>query len=289
MTSSKTALLSVLSNTFIVISKLFVGVITGSVAVLSEAIHSSLDLVASLIAFFSVRMSGRSADENHPYGHGKIENISGTIETLLIFVAGIWIIYECVQKIINPTPINFPYLGILVMFVGAIINYLVSRKVGKAAEENHSVAMKSNALHLLTDVYTSLGVGFSLLLVSITGWELLDPIIGIMLAMYIMREAHKLMRESFPPLLDASLTDEEMDQILNVIHQYREQFIEIHDFRTRRSGPQEYVDFHMVVPSSMNIEKAHRLCDDIEHSITALFKRAQVLIHVEPEQERTTK
>jgi len=288
MNGSKVAFLSVASNTLVVILKVVVGLLTGSVAVLSEAIHSALDLMASLIAFFSVRLSGRAADNNHPYGHGKVENISGTIETILIFVAGVWIIYECVHKILAPTPVEMPYLGIIVMLVGATINYIVSRKVKRKADELNSVAMKSNAFHLLTDVFTSLGVAASLLLVYITGWHILDPIIGIILALYIMKEAVHLMRESFPPLLDARLSDEEEKQILDVIEAYKNRYIEFHDFRTRRSGPEEYIDFHLVVPSFMKIDEAHQLCDEMELAIQQLFHRAQILIHLEPEHECVT-
>lgn len=287
MQSSKIAFLSVMSNSFIVVLKLIVGFLTGSVAILSEAIHSSLDLMASIIAFFSVRLSNQPADDNHPYGHGKVENLSGTIETLLIAVAGIWIIYECVHKLINPEPIKLPALGVTVMLIGAGINYIVSRKVAKTAEETHSVAMKSNALHLLTDVYTSLGVGISVLLAYITGWTILDPIIGIGLAIYIMIEAAKLLKESFPPLLDARLSQTEERLILRIIESHKEKYIEFHDFRTRRSGPEEYIDFHLVVPSNMNVETAHELCDEIEHEINSHFEKAQVLIHLEPEHERT--
>lgn len=288
MHPSRTAFLSVISNTFVVAMKIVVGMVTGSVAILSEAIHSFLDLAASLIAFFSVRISGRSADRTHPYGHGKIENISGTIETLLIFVAGIWIIYECVHKLLELEPIHLPILGVSVMFLGAAINYFVSRRVAKVAEETHSMAMKSNALHLLTDVYTSLGVGFSLILVSFTGWTWLDPMIGIVLAIYIMKEAYTLMKESFPPLLDASLTEEEEREIIRIVQSYKDQYIEVHDVRTRRSGPEEFIDFHLVVPSTMDIGTAHQLCDEIEQAIKAAFERAQVFIHVEPENERLT-
>ncbi|OBZ12099.1 cation transporter [Bacillus sp. FJAT-27264] len=286
MNGSKTAFLSVLSNTSIVLLKLIIGIVTGSVAIISEAIHSALDLVASLIAFISVRISARSADKGHPYGHGKVENISGTVETLLIFVAGIWIIYECVHKIMNPTEIEFPFLGILVMVVGGGVNYVVSLKVKKKAEELHSVAMKSNALHLLTDVFTSLGVAFSLLLVTLTGWTILDPVIGIVLALYIMREAFKLLKESFPPLIDARLAEEEENEIMRLIESFKGRYIEFHDFRTRRSGPEEYVDFHLVIPSKMDVNTAHQLCDEIEQSIKATFVRAQVMIHIEPEHEK---
>lgn len=286
MNSSKVAFLSVVSNSLVVILKIIVGLITGSVAILSEAIHSLLDLLASLITFFSVRISNKPADKEHPYGHGKIENISGTIETLLIFVAGIWIIYECIHKIIVPTPINLPLLGILVMIFGALINIFVSKIVYRTAKKTNSVAMKSNALHLLTDVYTSLGVAFSLLVVHLTGWYILDPIIGIVLACYIMVEASKLMKESFPPLLDTKLTNEEEEKIIQIIELFKEEYIEYHDFRTRRSGAEEYIDFHLVVPSNKDIKTVHELCDRIENKIQNHFNKAQILIHMEPENEK---
>ncbi len=259
---------------------------TGSVAILSEAIHSLLDLLASFIAFLSVRISSKPADKEHPYGHGKVENISGTIETLLIFVAGIWIIYECIHKIITPTPIKLPVLGILVMLLGALINFVVSRIVYRTAKNTNSVAMKSNALHLLTDVYTSLGVALSLWIVHLTGWYILDPIIGIILACYIMIEAFKLMKETFPPLLDARLSKEEEEQIIQIIESFKEEYIEYHDFRTRRSGAEEYIDFHLVVASNKSIETVHNLCDRIEEKINNLFHKANILIHLEPENEK---
>lgn len=286
MNSSKIAFLSVLSNSTVVILKIIVGLFTGSVAIISEAIHSLLDLLASFIAFLSVRISSKPADKEHPYGHGKVENISGTIETLLIFVAGIWIIYECIHKIINPTPIKLPVLGILVMLFGALINFFVSRIVYRTAKNTNSVAMKSNALHLLTDVYTSLGVALSLLIVHLTGWYILDPVIGIILASYIMMEAFKLMKETFPPLMDARLSMEEEEQIIQIIESFKDEYIEYHDFRTRRSGAEEYIDFHLVVASNESIETVHNLCDRIEEKINTLFHQANILIHLEPENEK---
>lgn len=286
MNSSKVAFLSVISNSLVVILKIIVGLITGSVAILSEAIHSFLDLMASLITFFSVRIANKPADREHPYGHGKVENISGTIETLLIFVAGIWIIYECIHKIIAPSPIKLPLLGILVMVFGAIINIFVSRIVYRTAKRTNSVAMKSNALHLLTDVYTSLGVAFSLLIVHLTGWYILDPIIGIILACFIMVEAFKLMKESFPPLLDARLSADEEEKIIQIIELFKEEYIEYHDFRTRRSGAEEYIDFHLVVASNKDIKTVHELCDRIENKIQHHFNKSHILIHMEPENEK---
>ncbi len=286
MRSSKIAGLSVASNTFVVLLKLAVGIVTGSVAVISEAIHSSLDLAASVIAFFAVRIANKPPDPKHPYGHGKFENVSGTIETLLIFVAGVWIIYESVHKIIEPTPIHLPWLGIIVMLVGAALNFTVGKIVQKAGQETRSVAMQSNALHLLTDVYSSLGVAASLLLVNITNWTILDPLIGIAIALYIMREAFELVKESFNPLVDTGLAETEEKAIRDILQSYKNRYIEYHDLRTRRSGSEEHIDFHLVVPSSMNIEMAHELCDQIEKDLQGALHNAKVLIHVEPEHER---
>ncbi|MBC1580392.1 cation transporter [Listeria seeligeri] len=286
MNHSNLTILSVCSNFVIVVLKLVVGFFTGSVAVISEGIHSSMDLFASIITFFSIRISNQPADEDHPYGHGKAENIAGTIETLLIFVAGIWIIIESVNKLVNPHEIRFPALGIMVMLLGALINIVVSRIIKKAAEEANSVAMKSNALHLYTDVFTSLGIALSLFLVYITGWLWLDPVIAILTAFYIMFEAYKLLKESFPPLMDKRLSMDEEMAIKQIILTHKNKFIEFHDFRSRRAGAEEYIDFHLVVSSSMTIESAHSLCDEIEAEIMGFYAKAEVLIHLEPEEER---
>ena len=285
MHSTKIALLSICSNSFIVILKLTVGIITGSVAIISEAIHSLLDLVASVIAFFSVKISNRPPDKEHPYGHGKFENISGTVETLLIFIAGIWIIVESVEKLIHPSPIKLPFIGVFVMLLGALINWRVGKKVQKVGKETHSVAMQSNALHLLTDVYSSLGVAASLILVSLTGWDILDALIGIGIAVYIMKESIELGKKSFTPLLDTGLSSNEIIQIEQVLLNFKSQYIEYHDLRTRRSGAEEHIDFHLVLPSSMSIEEAHLLCDKIEDEIKKVLINPQILIHVEPENE----
>lgn len=289
MKPTKIAGLSIISNFFVVSLKLIVGIMTGSVAVISEAIHSSLDLAASFIAFFSVRIASKPPDGDHPYGHGKFENVSGTVETLLIFIAGIWIIYESITKLLHPEPIRMPGLAIAVMAAGAIINLVVGRVVKKVGEDIQSVAMRSNALHLLTDVYSSVGVAIGLVLVSLTGFHILDPLIGIAIAIYIMKEAISLGKESFLPLLDTRLTKEEEAKVQEIIDSYRHEYIEYHDLRTRRSGADEHIDFHLVVPSSTDIETAHDLCDRIEKDIQDSLNNPTVFIHLEPEHERLSK
>lgn len=150
------ASLSIVSNLLLIILKVGAGIVSGSVSIISEAIHSTMDLLASIIAFFAVRVSDHPADERHPYGHGKYENVSGVIEALLILVAAIWIIYEAIHKLINPVKSEFIGVGIVVMFVAAIVNFFVSKRLYKVAIETHSLALEADALHLKTDVYTSL-------------------------------------------------------------------------------------------------------------------------------------
>ncbi|MBC7294455.1 MAG: cation transporter, partial [Thermoleophilia bacterium] len=187
---SGAAVLSVLSNSLLILLKVAVGLLTGSVAVLSEAIHSAVDLVAALIALFAVRKSGQAADERHPYGHGKFENISGTIEALLIFLAAAWIIYEAVRKLISPRAVDMPVWGVGVMLVSAIVNIVVSGRLLKVGRETESVALQADAWHLRTDVYTSAGVMVGLLAIWLgsvfapdVDLRWVDPAVAIVVAL----------------------------------------------------------------------------------------------------------
>ena len=209
---TKVARLSIISNSILITIKLFIGALTGSVSIISEAIHSIMDLIASVIAFFSVKVSDKPADEKHPYGHGKFENISGVIESILIFIASFIIITQSIKKIMHPAASNnFFAMGFIVMFISAGINFVVSNKIYKTAKEEDSVALKADALHLKTDVYTALGVGTGLLLIWITKLNFLDPIVAILIAMFILKEAYGMLKSAFEPLLDVSLSEEEID------------------------------------------------------------------------------
>ena len=276
----KTARLSVIYNTILIIMKLAVGIITNSVSILSEAIHSSLDLVAAIIAFFSVRISGIPADKEHPFGHGKAENVSGVIEALLIFVASAWIIAEAVKKIIHPGEAVSLGLGSVVMLISAIINAFVSHRLYKVAKKTNSVALEADALHLKTDVFTSLGVAVGLLLIAVTGIHLLDPIIAIMVACFILYESFQLLRKAFNPLLDTSLSDEEIEKVESILASMN---VRYHDLRTRAAGHQRFIEFHLDAHPEETIEKIHRQCDAIEEKLSAEFQDLSVVIHPEPD------
>lgn len=278
---TKTARLSVISNSSLILMKLIVGVLSGSVSIISEAIHSSMDLLAAIIAFFSVSISDKPADRDHPYGHGKVENISGVIEALLIFIASIIIIYKAVEKLINPGKIESVGLGFLVMFVSAFVNYIVSKKLYKIAKQEESIALEADALHLRADILTSLGVGMGLLLIYITGLTFLDPIVAIGVAIFILKEAYELLKNAFQPLLDVKLSDAEIAKVQQAIESYNSAYCNYHRLKTRRSGSKKYIDLHLVVPREMSVEKAHHICDAIEDDIETSLKNSEVMIHVE--------
>ena len=277
----KVARLSLLSNTILIIMKLFVGLFTGSVSIISEAIHSTMDLLAAIIAFISVRISDKPADDTHPYGHGKIENISGVIEALLIFVASILIIIEAARKIITPTKIESVGIGFVVMFISAAINFIVSQKIYKVAKQEDSIALEADALHLKADVYTSLGVGLGLFLIWLTGLNYLDPIVAILVAIFILKEAFELLKTAFNPLLDIKLSDEEINIIKDNIGKYASVYCNYHDLKTRKSGRIRYIDLHLVFPENMSIKDAHNTCDKIEQDIEQTLNYTQIMIHLE--------
>ena len=282
MEKVKVARLSVLSNSVLVVIKLAVGISISSVSVLSEAIHSGLDLVAALIALFAVSKSSKPPDRKHQYGHGMIENVAAVIEALLIFAASVWIIRETVVKITTGARVEAPFWGLMVMAFSAAVNWVISSLLMKTAVKTDSVALEADALHLRTDVYTSAGVAVGLLLLWITGIHLFDPLLAIGVALLIIKAACELMVKAFYPLLDVSLPQDEEEEIRAILQNYGDYFIEYHKLRTRKAGPQRFIDLHLVVPQYMNITASHELCDIIEEKIMEKYPGAQVLIHVEP-------
>jgi cation diffusion facilitator family transporter len=275
------AKLSILSNSTLMVMKVAVGIISGSVSILSEAIHSSMDLIAALIAFFSVKVSDNPPDERHPYGHGKIENISGVIEALLILAAAIMIIVEAVKKLIGkPFQLESIWIGSLVMFISAVVNYFVSRKLYKVARETNSVALEADALHLKTDVYTSLGVAVGLGLILLTGIKWLDPVVAILVAIFIMRESYFLLRKAFSPLLDTAWGDKDIRFLEKKLDDMQ---VNYHDLRTRAAGNYKFVDIHIQLPESESVGDAHNYCDKIENELKNSYNNLTVTIHVEPD------
>lgn len=286
----RVALLSVASNTALVIMKLVVGLLIGSVAIVSEAIHSAVDLLAAIIALFSVKTSSVPADSTHPFGHGKIENISGTIEALLIFVAAIWIIVEAVGKLRHPEPIGAIGWGVGVMLVSSAANLAVSHKLFKVGRQTHSIALQADGWHLRTDVYTSAGVMIGLGLIWACQWLFpgkdvlwLDPAAALAVALLILRAAFDLTIRSAKDLLDVHLPRGEVDWIRQSIAAARGGRVHgFHDLKTRKAGHFRFVEFHLKVEPELSVADSHAMAGELSNEIKERFPETTVTIHVEP-------
>ena len=283
------ALLSVFSNLSLVFLKIIVGTMIGSVSVISEAIHSGVDLIAAVIAFFAVRTSSKPADEDHPFGHGKIENISGTIEALLILFAACWIIFEAIGKLRNPAPLDEPAWGVAVMLLSVVANIFVSRRLFIVGQETDSVALKADAWHLRTDVYTSLGVLIGLLIIFVGGliapnislaW--IDPAAAVIVALLIARTSYHLIIESTRDLIDFCLPHDELEEMHRHIAAFAPTVRGIHRLRTRKAGGNRFVEFHLRVDAAMSVDESHRITDMITYSIKQHYPGTTVTIHIEP-------
>ena len=283
------AALSVLSNTALVVLKLIVGLMIGSVSIISEAIHSGVDLLAAIIAFAAVRVSGRQPDEEHPFGHGKWENISGTVEALLIFLAAGWIIYEAIHKLVKPVELAAVDWGVVVMLISVLANTIISTKLFRVGRETDSIALQADAWHLRTDVYTSLGVMIGLAAIWVgkrlgPGLDLqwVDPLAAIVVALLIVRAAWHLTAESVRGLLDTRLSREDEGWIRTYLQGVHDDVRGFHHLRTRKSGASRFIEMHLMVPATMSVDEAHGINDLVTAGIREHFPDSRVMIHIEP-------
>jgi cation diffusion facilitator family transporter len=283
-TKSGAAALSIASNSVLIAIKLAAGAITGSIAILTEAIHSLIDLVASVVAFVSVRKAGEPADEDHPYGHEKVESLAATIEGMLILVGAGIIIYEATHRLVVGAEVDALWIGIAVMGFSVVANLIVSTTLSRQARAHESLALEGDAAHLRTDALTSAGVLVGLALVEITGVVAFDSITALVVASAIVVAGLRIIRRSSGVLVDEALPDEEMDRIEAAIAAARTHEVAgYHKLRARRAGSRRYIDLHVQYRSGTSLERAHELAHQMRDEIEADIRRAEVLIHVEPE------
>ena len=281
-TKTGAAGLSVVSNSVLIGLKVAASLYIGSVSVMAEAIHSGVDLLAAVIAFASVRVSGRPPDHDHQFGHGKIESVSGAVEGGLIFVAAALIVKEAVEKLISGPHLGEPALGAAVMAVSAVTNTVVSRHLHNVARRQDSLALEADAEHLRTDVITSLGVFGGLILVRLLDAPVLDPLLGLMVAALIVRAAWNITHKSLQTLIDSRLPSDEYQKIESVLAEHGSHFLEYHRLRTRKSGAQRYIALDLVFNPDARLADVHDVCDHVESEIRAVLPGASVQIHVEP-------
>jgi cation diffusion facilitator family transporter len=281
---SRTVLFSISSNALLLTVKLTAGVMTGSVSILSEAVHSATDLVASIVAFMAVRSSASPPDESHNYGHGRFENLAGIFEGVILLGVGGWVIFGAVNGIVNGAELELLGLGIGVMALSAVVNLFVSSWLLRVARETDSRALEAEGYNLRTDVWGAAGVALGLIAALATDWTILDPIIAGLIGLVILWTALGLTSGSTRVLLDESLPEEELAVIERVIEdeiENEEAVRGFHKLRARKSGPQRHVDFHLQLRAQTTLGEAHKISDSLEERIGRNLPNTDVLIHLE--------
>ena len=281
---TRAAALSIVSNTVLIALKLAAGAITGSIAILTEAMHSSIDLIASFVAYFSVREADKPADAEHPYGHDKIENLAAAIEAMLILVGSGVIIYVAVRSLATGPEVHSLGIGIAVIALSVVANVIVSGVLARRARETESPALEGDAAHLRTDAATSAAVLVGLIVVQLTGIEWLDPVIALVVAAAIVTAGVKLLARASRVLVDEALPAEELDSVRASVAQFGPRgVVGFHKLRARRAGSRRYVDMHVQFARGTTLENAHATAHELQDAIRAHLRRADVLIHLEPE------
>jgi cation diffusion facilitator family transporter len=281
---SRAAWFSIAANSVLIAFKLVVGFVSGSIGIISEALHSGTDLIAAIIALVSVKEAARPADLRHRYGHEKIEDLSSVVEGLLIWAAAVLIVIESVDHLVHGEHLDHIWLAIGVMLVSAVVNLGLALYLYPVARRTDSAALRADAAHHLTDVYTSAGVAGGLFLVRLTGKDYFDPILAIGVAGLIMWTAWQLVSRSTRVLLDEALPAAELDVIRATVKEHRGTLIiGYHRLRARRAGSKRQIDLHVTVPRDMPISEAHDVAEHIETDIMARLANAEVLVHVEPD------
>jgi len=281
---SRAAALSIASNSGLILLKVIAGSITGSVAILTEAVHSSIDLIASIVAFFSIRKADEPADASHPYGHEKIENLAAAIEGMLILVGSGVIVFESVRHLVRGAHVAHLGLGIAIIGFSTVVNLVVSRVLDRRAQMTSSPALEADAAHLRTDAATSAGVLVALALVQITGEAWIDPTVALVVAAAIVAAGVRILNRSSRVLVDEALPDDELAAIRETVVAFGGQGVAgFHKLRARRAGAHRYVDLHVQFRSGTTLEQAHEIAHDLQDSIRRRLGDADVLIHLEPE------
>ena len=281
-TTSGAVKLSLIVVIGLTVLKVAVAVITGSISIFAQAADSFFDLFAVAITFFAVGIAAKPADEEHPFGHGKVEDIAAIVQAVLILTVGGLIIYSAIRRIITGVTVELTEIGIGVMLVSIIASIFLSRHLLKVSQATGSIALEANARNIAADVYSAAGVLVGLAAVRFTGLSILDPIVALVVALFILKIAYDILRKSFGGLIDVRLPQAEEDEIRSCIMEHGGELVGFHKLRTRRAGNQRFIEFHLVMPKNVSVEEAHRVCDHLEQEIENRLQHTSVTIHVEP-------
>jgi cation diffusion facilitator family transporter len=280
---SRAALVAVLGGVLVLSLKLLGAALTGSVGVLSDALESIVNVAAAAFTAWAVAFASRPPDESHPYGHDKAEYLSSTLEALLIGVAGALTIQAALDRLQNPRALEFVPIGFAVTIIASVVNVFLGRYLIRVGQRSQSAALEADGRHVLSDVYTSVGVIAGAVLAVVTGAPWLDPLLALGVAGLLMFTAFRLLRNSVSALLDPALSADDLRSLGAALERQRAAFLEIHDLRTRQAGSRRFVDFHLILPAGLSVGEAHARCDALEDAILEVLPGCSVTIHVEPE------
>ena len=262
--------------------KLTAGVLTGSLAVISSAVDSLLDILMSGVNFMAIRHAEQPADERHPYGHGKFETLASIFQALVISLSGLWICFEAIRRLQAGTVVGQPVGGIAVMVVSLVASYLLTRYLRRVAAATDSSALQADALHFAMDVYTNLALLVGLVVLVWFDLPWLDPVMSLLVAGYILKEAVQLLRYGLRDVLDEQLPATIRSEIEQLIARHKGELFDYHNLRTRRAGSQKLIDFHLTVCKHLSVDEAHRITDYLEGKIAERVTGCDVTIHIEP-------
>lgn len=283
---TRLALWGIPLSLFVMGLKLIAWWLTGSVALLSDGLESSVNVVAAVVAFAAITYAAKPADKTHPFGHHKAEYLSAVLEGVLIVVAALLIVIKAAPAVLAPTPMEAPALGLAVNFAAGLVNAAWAFVLIRAGRRYRSPALSADGQHILSDVVTSAGVLVGLVLVVFTGYAVLDPLLAVLVALNILYQGWKVIAHSVDGLMDHAVEPGEAEAIKAAIAANGAGSLGVHDLKTRRAGAATFVDFHLVVPAAMPVGGAHEICDRLEDAIRAVQPGAQIAIHVEPETEK---
>lgn len=257
--------------------------LTGSVSLLSDALESVINLVAAAFALWMLIIAARPADEDHPFGHYKAEYFAGALEGALIGMASLSIFWVALQRLFDPQPIEQVSIGLIVSGAASVINLIVGQLLIRTGKANRSIALEADGHHLMTDVWTSVGVILALIVVNFTGWYVLDPIIAMLVAVNILKTGYDVVKRSALGLMDTAIGDEDMEAVTTVLDGYVEKDrIDYHALRTRQSGSRIFISVHILMPDEWSIKRGHELIDKIEDDMRAAVAGSIVFTHMEP-------
>lgn len=285
MSTAQLAIGSILVGIIVLAIKIAAYLMTGSIALYSDALESTVNIATAFAALIAVRLAAKPADKNHPYGHQKAEYFSAVIEGVMITVAALLILREAWIGVLDPKPLNAPLAGLAVNAIASVINAIWCYILISRGRLLRSPALQADGWHLLSDVVSSVGVTLGVLLAILTGWYILDPLLAALVAVNILISGWKILKSSMGGLMDEAVDDEILREIRRVIALEASGALQAHDIKTRQAGNLTFIDFHLVVPGTLTVNEAHDICDRIEDALEAEVKDVEVSIHVEPEEK----